>query len=56
MKTYPNLEDFVIPGKNLLVSDTIEEKIYQDMANHESELVRREAEAIRESHKIIMEG
>ena len=55
MKTYPNLEDFVIPGKELLVSDTIEEKVYQDIANYESELVQREAEAIRESNKIILE-
>ena len=55
MKTYPNLEDFVISGKKLLVPDTVEEKICQDMANHESELVQREAEAIRESRKIIME-
>ena len=55
MKIYPRPEDFIIPGKTVKVSEETEKMIYRDLAEKESEIIQREAEAIQESRKIILD-
>ena len=55
MKTYPKISDFILPGKEIRVSEESETKIIQEMANHESDMLRQEAKAIQESRKIILD-
>lgn len=55
MKTYPKISDFILPGKEIKVSEESETKIIQEMANHESDMLRQEAKAIQESRKIILD-
>ena len=55
MKTYPKISDFILPGKEIRVSEESEAKIIQEMANYESDMLRQEAKAIQESRKIILD-
>ena len=54
IKDYPEIEEFLTEGEELLISPEVEREIMEYMEKLEEELTKMHAEAIESARKIII--